>query len=137
MARGAAVAMLASALCACAALPPPQADCAVGAPRQRHALYFGLTTADGAEIDDAQWRGFLSDIVTPRIPEGLTVLHAYGQWRDRAGGAITRQPARTLVIVTDGTDAVEARIEAIRAAYRERFDQQSVLRVSAPVCAAF
>ena len=34
---------------------------------------------------DAAWDAFLADTVTPRFPDGLTVLDARGQWRDSEG----------------------------------------------------
>lgn len=130
--------MLTVVLSACAVMPqvaPPA--CTAGQIMERHALYFGLTAPDGSIIDDARWAAFLADIVTPRFPDGFTVLDARGQWRNRESGAIVRQPSRLLIVLAADGDATEAAIQAVRDAYRERFDQQSVLRVSMPVCASF
>ena len=39
----------------------------------------------GGEVSEEEWRAFLETEVTPRFPDGLTVLTAYGQWRSRSG----------------------------------------------------
>lgn len=125
-------------LAACSALPGRELPaCSPGTAMQKHELYFGLTQRGGERIDDAQWRDFLASEVTPRFPEGLTVLDARGQWRDRDGGAIIRQPSRVLVVLRADTREAAAALADVRTAYRERFAQQSVLLVSAPVCADF
>jgi len=56
---------------------------------------------------------FLQEEVTPRFPDGLTVLTAYGQWRDRSG-EISREPSRVLAIWYRRAADSEAAIEAIR-----------------------
>lgn len=129
---------LVGVVAACSSLPDEAAPgCFSGTTMQKHELYFGLTRPGGARIEEVQWRDFLATEVTPRFPEGLTVLEARGQWRDRRDGAILRQPSRVLVILHSETPEAAKAPEGIRAAYRERFEQQSVLLVSAPVCADF
>src|SRR5690606_33904629 len=50
----------------------------------RSELYFGVGKANvdpGVDaIGEAQWREFLDGEVTPRFPDGLTVVDGYGQW---------------------------------------------------------
>lgn len=127
-----------STLAACSGLPGREApSCASGTAMQKHELYFGLTRPGGARIEEGQWRDFLATEVTPRFPEGLTVLDARGQWRDRRDGAVIRQPSRVLVLLHPETPEAAKALNGIRTAYRERFEQQSVLLVSAPVCGDF
>jgi len=45
-------------------------------------LFFGLGTPDGT-LSDEKWARFLTEVVTPRFPSGLTVVHADGQWPTR------------------------------------------------------
>ena len=74
---------------------------------------FGLGKQGGGEVSEEEWRAFIETEVTPRFPDGLTVLTAYGQWRGRSG-EIAREPSRVLVIWhRRGADG-EADIEAIR-----------------------
>ena len=109
--------------------PSPRATCRTGAATYtRLELLFGLGKQDGGEVSDEEWRAFIEMEVTPRFPDGLTVLTAYGQWRGRSG-EIARETSRVLVIwYRRGADS-EADIEAIRHAYKAQFSQESVMRV--------
>ncbi len=101
----------------------------------RDVLYLGATTPDGL-VADADWSRFLEVVVTPLFPQGFTVVDARGQWRD-ASGTIGHEPARLLDIVHPADDASDHAITDLAAAYQRRFRQESVLRVTTPVCAAF
>jgi hypothetical protein len=120
---------------ACAA--PPQVACRAGSPEVTATLYFGRSLKGGGEIDDAAWRDFLAQEVTPRFPDGLTVLDANGQWRQRESGRIISERSTIVVIVTDPTPKAEESLQAIRAAYQSRFSQESVGLVTEPDCASF
>jgi hypothetical protein len=100
-------------------------------------LYFGRDIAGKAEVSDAQWALFVDEEVTTRFPEGLTVTDARGQYRDATTGRIDRERSKRLTLLVDDVTAVRPRLDAIAEAYKRRFQQQSVLRVEAPVCAAF
>jgi hypothetical protein len=90
-------------------------------------LYFG-------EVSPTEWRAFLDEEVTPRFPDGLSVIDIYGQYRNRQG-AIGRERSKLLVIVVFDAPAHASRVEAIVDSYRQRYKQESVLRVERPVCA--
>jgi hypothetical protein len=92
----------------------------------RTELYFGLARPDGGRVGDEQWQAFVDDVVTPRFPDGFTVLDARGQWRG-GDGSIVREPARVLVLFHTAADA-SRKLEEIRAEYRVRFAQEAVLR---------
>ena len=79
---------------------------------------------------------FVDAEVTPRFPDGLTVLRGPGQWRDR-DGVVSREQSHILVIWHEPTGRYETDIEAIRAAYTSRFDQESVMRVEGQSCVSF
>ena len=89
-------------------------------------LFFGLATPHGI-LSDADWTHFLSDEITPRFPRGLTVVQANGQWQAPGEHAVTREPSRVVEIVDAGGPAMERAIHDIVTAYRERFEQQSVM----------
>jgi hypothetical protein len=99
-------------------------------------LLFGRARPGGGAVGDAEWADFLDREVTPRFPDGLTVFDGAGQWRGR-DGAIVREPSHLLVIWYRPSATSEADIEAIRAAYKKRFSQESVLRVDDVSCVAF
>jgi hypothetical protein len=118
--------------------PEPRAvACRPGAKAlARLELLFGMGKPDGAEVSDGEWRAFLDAEVSPRFPDGLMVLTGYGQWRDSAGGR-AREKARVVEIWYRPSADSDARIEAIRAAYKGRFAQESVMRVDGVSCVSF
>jgi len=134
--------LLALALALPGALAPlpvrAQPACAEGAfPLARLELYFGTQKPGGAPVTEAEWGAFLDEEVTPRFPDGLTVLTGNGQWRN-AAGVITKETSAVLVILYEPSAEKEAAIEDIRAAYKDRFDQESVMRVDAGTqCVSF
>jgi hypothetical protein len=133
----AAALLAATALTGCAT-PPFVPGCPHGGTRlERYELFFGASRRDGGAITDAEWRGFIDSEVAPRFPDGLTVFDGYGQWRS-PDGAITREPSRALQIWVKRSEAADASLEAIRAAFKARFDQDSVMRVDgAEDCVSF
>ncbi len=95
----------------------------------RTELYFGLDRPGGVVIADGEWQRFLDTAITPRFPDGLTVLDGRGQYRGSAG-TIVREPMRLLVLLHHG-GANELRwIAEIRSLYRAAFQQESVLEVT-------
>ena len=116
---------------------PIGASCRGGATAYaRLELLFGLGKKDGGEIGESEWRAFLDAEVTPRFPDGLTVLNGYGQWRN-SGGTIAKEKSVMLVIWYRPAADSEARIEAVRSAYKSRFGQESVMRVDGISCVSF
>ena len=107
-------------------------------------LYFGLGPADAPEkgVSETAWREFLDKEVTPRFPAGLSVLDVYGQWqgkgrpgeKDRAPGRIR---SKMLIIDYPATAENEAKVQAIRSAWKQRTHDQSVLKVTQPADVSF
>jgi len=102
-------------------------------------LYFGLGPADQPKqgVSEKAWREFLDKEVTPRFPDGLSVLDVYGQWRDNKHAKIERLRSKLLVI--DHPDTVEnsAKIDAIRDAWKRQTGDTSVLKVTVPADISF
>jgi hypothetical protein len=105
-------------------------------PMARLELLFGTGRPNGAPVDEADWAAFLDGEVTPRFPDGLTVLSGPGQWRGQAG-RIERERAIMLVIWYAPSAQADAAIEAIRSAYQRRFEQESVMRIDGVSCVSF
>lgn len=95
-------------------------------------LFFGAS--HGGEKREA-WGRFMARVVTPRFPQGFTVLDGAGQWRGPNG--LQREPSRLLIIFYRPDATTDGAIEFIRAAYKARFRQQSVLRVDSMACVSF
>jgi hypothetical protein len=110
-------------------------DATANQKRIRTELYFGLAKPTG-QVSADEWRAFLDDVVTPRFPQGLTVCDAYGQWSGD-GVRVKKESSKLLILIHDEGAAQEAAVEEIRAEYKKRFQQESVLRVDTPVKASF
>lgn len=107
-------------------------------PVKRSELYLGRNIDGAPGVSDAAFEQFLDDEVTPRFPDGITVLDAQGRWR-AGSGAIEREASKVLVVITSERDgpAAAASLAAISRAYKARFRQEAVLVVRQPACAAF
>ena len=95
----------------------------------RTEIYFGQSRQNGTLIEKKEWQAFLDEVVTPEFPVGLTLLEASGQWRNTAG-RIDHEPSKVLVLIHPPDPRIESKIDAIRAIYRERFEQEAVLKVT-------
>jgi hypothetical protein len=102
----------------------------------RTELYFGLTKPGGAVVGDAEWADFLDRSVTPRFPDGLTVVQARGRYRSR-DQAQHEEPTGVLIILHPAGGDADARIDALAREYVRRFEQESVLRSDTPARATF
>lgn len=98
-------------------------------------LLFGRGKPDGTSVTDAEWKAFLDVQVTPLFPDGLTVIDGYGQWRD--GEVVKAERSIMLVIWHPPGFGDEAKVEAIRSAYKSAFQQQSVMRIDGADCVSF
>jgi hypothetical protein len=102
-------------------------------------LYFGLGPADMPEkgVSEAAWRDFLDREVTPRFPDGLSVVDVYGQWQGK--GRTSPSHIRSKMLIIDYPDTAQNRlkVEEIRAAWKKRTGDQSVLKVTQPADVSF
>jgi len=96
----------------------------------RTELYFGRNIPSGGTVSESDWQKFVDEVVTPRFPDGLTVLDADGQWRGK-DGLIAREESKVIVLLYPRKDrkATNAKIEEIRAEYKKRFAQEAVMRI--------
>ncbi len=99
-------------------------------------LYFGRNR-DGKEvISEYDWEDFLATTVSTVLPDGFTLFDARGQWKTDSG-VIERERTKVInVVIPKGADGWN-RVKQIGRAYRERFGQEFVLKVSEEVCVAF
>lgn len=100
-------------------------------------LTFGRDIGARLGVSEAAWRRFVAREITPRFPAGLTVADATGQWRDRSSGAIVREKSKLVLIVLAGNADDQDRLDAIAAAYKREFRQQSVGVVELSACVSF
>lgn len=102
-------------------------------------LYFGLGPADqpSVGVSEAGWRTFLDKEVTPRFPDGLSVIDVYGQWQGKQAKVPEHIRSKMLVIDYQESPANHARIDAIRSAWKRTTGDQSVLSVTQPADVSF
>ncbi len=93
-------------------------------------LFFGA-----GRVDRSSWTRFLAEVVTQRFPDGLTSTDAAGQWLGSRG--LVRERSRVMVIFYKPGRAADAKVDAIRAIYKARFHQTSVLRADSSACVNF
>jgi hypothetical protein len=107
--------------------------CAITAKYYRTELYFGRSIPGGGMVADDEWEKFLAEVVTPRFPDGFTILKATGQYREKSGKIIS-EPSMVLVFLYTRKMHAKSRrkIEEIRKAYVKQFNQESVLRLDFP-----
>jgi hypothetical protein len=129
--------VLASAamLSGCASLAP--AACPSGqSPGRTVQLFFGRNIGGALGVSDADFKAFVDAELTPRFPDGLTVLDAAGQWRG-ADGIVGREPSKLVILALPGRAGGEDRLDAVRQAYRQRFRQEAVLVTTQSACLGF
>ncbi len=135
---------LSANLAACAHAPAPRPaltpsqHCSADNQRATAELVFARIAgeAPGPGVSEAEFSAFLSDQVIPRFHEGLTVLDAQDLTPKPAGG-ILYGPAKVVMIVLPGHADDAAQLDAIRAAYKRRFNQQAVLEMTHQDCVSF
>ena len=99
-------------------------------------LYFGTGIPGGGVVTPEAWSMFLTTIVTPKFPQGLTVSQAAGQWRGE-DGAIVQEASYVLELIHPDDIASEQSVAEIVSAYKTQFRQEAVLRVSENACISF
>src|SRR5215510_7191694 len=109
----------------------------VGSNWSRTELFFGTAIKSGGVVTDEQFKAFLDAEITPRFPEGLTVLTGYGQFRNSSG--IIQQERSFVLILLYPLSSQESnrKIEEIRTLYKARFNQESVLRTDTKHAVSF
>jgi hypothetical protein len=106
-------------------------------PQQVAELMFGRKIGNRVAVNDAQWTRFLDREITPRFPDGLTVLDARGQWRDSERNRIVREPSKLVQIVLPGKAEDADHLNEIAEAYKKKFRQQSVGVIVRGACVSF
>lgn len=108
------------------AIKRPQAAAEVWA---RTELYFGTNRINNEPVTEADFRSFVDSQVTPRFPDGLTLLSGYGQFRTSAGALIREKSHVLILFYPPQMQDANAKIQQVREAYKTAFTQESVLRV--------
>ncbi|MDQ8726555.1 DUF3574 domain-containing protein [Bradyrhizobium sp. LHD-71] len=129
------VAVTAPVLSACTMLPQvcvPPAENMVTAE-----LTFGRKVGDRVGVSEAEFSTFVAREISPRFPDGLTIVDARGQWRDAERGVVVHEPSKLVLLTFRDDIERRASITAITETYKRQFKQQSVLMSLRTSCVAF
>jgi hypothetical protein len=119
------------------AVPEPVPSCqAAETALVRDVLYFGRNRPAGGEVADTEWNVFLAEVVTPRFPDGLTIVEAQGQWRGRSGD-VERERTELVTLLHPADSTSQRAVEEIATEYKRRFGQEAVLRERLDACTRF
>ena len=99
-------------------------------------LFMGRNSGYAEVVTDEAWTDFLASEVTPRFPDGLTVLDASGQWRSD-NDVILRERSKGLLILAPPDGDARVRVDEVADAYTSRFRQDSVLISMKESCVTF
>ena len=94
----------------------------------RTELFFGTAKPVGV-VSEGEFADFLEDEITPRFPEGLTVVSALGQFLSSSGALIQENSKVVILLYPANLRKVNnQKIEEIRNLYKATFQQEAVLR---------
>ena len=131
------LAAVALALAACAGVDTSEPECEDGGePWTEFRLFMGRGDGDREVVSDEDWEVVLADVITPRFPDGLSVIDVVGQGSSDDGSIERERTKMLLVLAPPGSNAFNGMNE-ISAEYKQQFGQNSVLRVVTEACVAF
>jgi hypothetical protein len=129
--------LAAAALAGCATARPTAPVCPAGHDARAAAqLVFGRNIGEQPGVSDEDFRRFVDEEITPRFPDGLTVLDAAGQWRGPSG-VLVHESSKVVLLILPTNGSADKPIAAIREAYKAKFRQDAVLFISQPACVSF
>lgn len=94
----------------------------------RTELYFGSQKLDGSSVSEEEFNQFINTEVTPRFPDGLTLLTGYGQFKNSSGTIIREKSFVLILFYPAQTPDANKKIQEIRESYKKTYFQESVLR---------
>src|SRR5690349_8180010 len=100
-------------------------------------MIFGRNIGNKLGVGEADWTRFMDQEVTPRFPDGLTVLNGAGQWRDTDTGRVVREPNKILLVALPEGTETRTRLKEVAETYKQRFKQQAVAMFQEAACVSF
>lgn len=100
-------------------------------------LYFGRTIGIDEYVTGEQWEKFVDEYISSRFPAGFSILDVSGRWKCIKTGKTIREDTKLLVLCHHRTTNDDNHLREIIKAYKDLFDQDSVMLVEYEVNAAF
>ena len=118
-----------------AAAAPAAPACPAGQEHLRTAQLFLGRQAAGAPIAAWDLQRFVEQEITPRFPDGVTVVDGGDQWKGSENKMI-REASKVVLVVLPASGDTHHKVEAVRVAYRTKFKQNPVVVLPPPACTA-
>ncbi|ELR18597.1 uncharacterized protein ACA1_155540 [Acanthamoeba castellanii str. Neff] len=105
-------------------------------------VFFGLDVKCGGgglagvatQIADREFEAFLDREVTPRFPQGFSVMDVpLGQWYSPARRAITKERSKMMLLLMPDTRENDRKLRAIAHSYTTTFHQETVMISKSPL----
>jgi hypothetical protein len=103
----------------------------------RTELYFGTSRKALPPVTDDEFMLFVDQEVTPRFPDGLTLLSGYGQFLNSENVLVKEKSMLLILFYPEDIPEANASADAIREAYKAKFNQESVLRTDSSMALSF
>jgi len=100
-------------------------------------LLFGRGKGDSGGITQADWSGFVANELTPRFPDGFTVIDGAGQWLNPQQGVIVKEDSKVVEIVLPSETYDATKVDAVIDAYKHQFRVLSVGLIVQTACVRF
>lgn len=100
-------------------------------------LFFGRDIPGRGPVTSTEWTNFVARVIAANFPDGFTILDADGGWLDPWSGKLIRETSKLVIVAADPRSEPATRVNAVIAAYRHEFHQQSVGLVTRESCASF
>ena len=97
----------------------------------RSEIYCGLDKPAGGVVTDAEFADFLTRVVTPAFPAGMTVVDAYGQMQNSSKN-IVKQHTKVILLVHQKSQANSDAIQKVISSYRSTFGNPQVMYLQSP-----
>jgi hypothetical protein len=120
-----------------AAIAQPLACHGAEQPREIAELVFGRRIGTQGAVGEEAWQRFVAREITPRFPQGITLIAAGGQWHNPGSGRIVREAVTVVIIAMPGKGDDHQRLDEIADAYKRLFRQRSVGIIVHPACVSF
>lgn len=98
-------------------------------------IYCGMSKPNGESVTDSDLQSFIDETLARAFPDGFTIMHADGGWRDLSTGHTIREPSAILEVAHGSQDS--GRVLDVARAYKSTFGQQAVMVASVPVQTQF
>jgi hypothetical protein len=100
-------------------------------------LFFGRDIVGRAPVSDAEWAGFVDDVISRQFPDGFTVQDGDGEWLDPRTHKAVRERTKILTVALNRSTMLRRKVKLVTDAYDKQFRQTSVGVITTNVCGAF